>query len=116
MLSSRQFVRDPQPGQEVVGYYADKATKARQRLRRRSPGRKASEGMTSAIILIAFIITAAGVAFVILTMGSSMQQQLGATGRTWVRTILLRDAKPSLSTNPSGGNTITGSLKWKVDW
>ncbi len=36
--------------------------------------------MTAAIILIAFIITAAGIAFVILTMGSNMQQNLGTIG------------------------------------
>ncbi|MCP4764211.1 MAG: hypothetical protein GY870_20730, partial [archaeon] len=42
--------------------------------------KRASQGMTAAIILIAFIITAAGIAFVILTMGSTMQQQLGTIG------------------------------------
>ncbi len=50
------------------------------KLRKRSRKRKASEGMTAAIILIAFIITAAGIAFVILTMGSEMQLELGDVG------------------------------------
>lgn len=59
----------------------DKATKARRLRQRKKRGRKANEGMTAAIILIAFIITAAGVAFVILTIGSQMQQQLSATGQ-----------------------------------
>ncbi|UYP48167.1 hypothetical protein NEF87_004452 [Candidatus Lokiarchaeum ossiferum] len=48
--------------------------------KKRSKVRKASEGMTAAIILIAFIITAAGIAFVILTMGSEMQLELGKVG------------------------------------
>ncbi|WP_371803730.1 hypothetical protein [Candidatus Lokiarchaeum ossiferum] len=48
--------------------------------KKRSSKRKASEGMTAAIILIAFIITAAGIAFVILTMGASMQLELGRVG------------------------------------
>lgn len=59
----------------------DKASKARRLRQRTKRGKKASEGMTAAIILIAFIITAAGVAFVILTIGSQMQQQLSATGQ-----------------------------------
>ncbi len=42
---------------------------------------RASEGMTAAIILIAFIITSAGVAFVILTLGSEMQTELGNIGK-----------------------------------
>ncbi|MHA1583859.1 MAG: hypothetical protein ACTSWL_01270 [Promethearchaeota archaeon] len=42
--------------------------------------RRGSQGMTAAIILIAFIITAAGIAFVILTMGSEMQIELGHVG------------------------------------
>ncbi len=67
--------------QEIRRIHADKATKARIRRRRTKKGRKANEGMTAAIILIAFIITAAGVAFVILTMGSTLQQQLSATGQ-----------------------------------
>ena len=67
--------------QEIRKVNADKATKARIRRRRTKKGRKANEGMTAAIILIAFIITAAGVAFVILTMGSTLQQQLSATGQ-----------------------------------
>jgi hypothetical protein len=67
--------------QEIRKINADKATRARQRRRRVKKGRKANEGMTAAIILIAFIITAAGVAFVILTMGSTLQQQLSATGQ-----------------------------------
>ena len=67
--------------QEIRKINADKATKARIRRRRTKKGRKANEGMTAAIILIAFIITAAGVAFVILTMGSTLQQQLSATGQ-----------------------------------
>lgn len=46
--------------------------------------KKASQGMTAAIIMIAFIITSAGIAFVILTMGSSMQQQLATTGERGV--------------------------------
>ena len=71
-----------EPGQEFHSKInADKATKIRRRRRRFNKGRKANEGMTAAIILIAFIITAAGVAFVILTIGSTMQQQLGATGQ-----------------------------------
>lgn len=41
---------------------------------------QASQGMTAAIILIAFIITAAGIAFVILTLGSEMQQELADIG------------------------------------
>ena len=48
--------------------------------KKRSKVRRASEGMTAAIILIAFIITAAGIAFVILTMGSEMQLELGKVG------------------------------------
>ncbi len=48
--------------------------------KKRSKLRRASEGMTAAIILIAFIITAAGIAFVILTMGSEMQLELGKVG------------------------------------
>ncbi len=50
------------------------------RANHRSRKKRASQGMTAAIILIAFIITAAGIAFVILTMGSTMQQNLGTTG------------------------------------
>ncbi|WP_457917568.1 hypothetical protein [Candidatus Lokiarchaeum ossiferum] len=49
--------------------------------KKRSKLRRASEGMTAAIILIAFIITAAGIAFVILTMGSEMQLELGNVGQ-----------------------------------
>ena len=67
--------------QEIHRMSADKASIARRRRRRTQRGRKANEGMTAAIILIAFIITAAGVAFVILTVGSTMTQQLGATGQ-----------------------------------
>ena len=67
--------------QEIRKVNADKATTARIRRRRIKRSRKANEGMTAAIILIAFIITAAGVAFVILTMGSTLQQQLSATGQ-----------------------------------
>ncbi|MHA1583858.1 MAG: hypothetical protein ACTSVU_07280 [Promethearchaeota archaeon] len=48
--------------------------------RKRSRNHRASQGMTAAIILIAFIITAAGIAFVILTMGSEMQLELGNVG------------------------------------
>lgn len=44
--------------------------------------KSASQGMTAAIILIAFIITAAGIAFVILTMGSNMQQSLDTIGQS----------------------------------
>lgn len=44
--------------------------------------KRASQGMTAAIILIAFIITAAGIAFVILTMGSNMQQSLDTVGQS----------------------------------
>lgn len=50
------------------------------RAKHRSKKSRASQGMTAAIILIAFIITAAGIAFVILTMGSNMQQSLGTIG------------------------------------
>ncbi|WP_371803731.1 hypothetical protein [Candidatus Lokiarchaeum ossiferum] len=53
---------------------------AQYKRKKRSSLRKASEGMTAAIILIAFIITAAGIAFVILTMGSSMQLELANVG------------------------------------
>ncbi|MCP4761139.1 MAG: hypothetical protein GY870_05110 [archaeon] len=53
---------------------------ARYRRKRYKRGKRASQGMTAAIIMIAFIITAAGIAFVILTMGTSMQQQLATTG------------------------------------
>ncbi len=49
--------------------------------KKRSKLRRASEGMTAAIILIAFIITAAGIAFVVLTMGSEMQLELGNVGQ-----------------------------------
>ncbi|MHA1728464.1 MAG: hypothetical protein ACTSWY_07000 [Promethearchaeota archaeon] len=52
---------------------------AKQR-KKRGKKKRASQGMTAAIIMIAFIITASGVAFVILTMGSSMQQQLATVG------------------------------------
>ncbi|MHA1583698.1 MAG: hypothetical protein ACTSWL_00460, partial [Promethearchaeota archaeon] len=45
-------------------------------------GKKASQGMTAAIILIAFIITAAGIAFVILTLGAEMQVELGNTAES----------------------------------
>jgi flagellin FlaB len=44
--------------------------------------KSASQGMTAAIILIAFIITAAGIAFVILTMGSNMQMNLDTIGQS----------------------------------
>ena len=44
--------------------------------------KSASQGMTAAIILIAFIITSAGIAFVILTMGSNMQQSLDTIGQS----------------------------------
>ncbi|MCP4762741.1 MAG: hypothetical protein GY870_13260 [archaeon] len=50
------------------------------RAKHRSRKKIASQGMTAAIILIAFIITAAGIAFVILTMGSNMQQELETIG------------------------------------
>lgn len=50
------------------------------RIKHTSKKHRASQGMTAAIILIAFIITAAGIAFVILTMGSNMQQNLGTIG------------------------------------
>jgi len=48
---------------------------------KRSTRRKASEGMTAAIILISFIITSAGIAFVILTMASEFQLELSNIGR-----------------------------------
>ncbi|MCP4762954.1 MAG: hypothetical protein GY870_14340 [archaeon] len=51
------------------------------RNKHRSRKKNASQGMTAAIILIAFIITAAGIAFVILTMGSNMQQELDTIGQ-----------------------------------
>lgn len=64
--------------------YFDKHKKRKKQKRylRRKQGRKhkASEGLTSAIILIAFIITASGIAFVILTIGQSMQIELGNVG------------------------------------
>ncbi len=44
--------------------------------------KRASQGMTAAINLIAFIIKAAGIAFVILTMGSNMQQSLDTVGQS----------------------------------
>ncbi len=67
---------------------------------KRSRKRKASEGMTAAIILIAFIITAAGIAFVILTMGSEMQIELGNVGK---------EGKDSASSALQvEGNIITG--------
>ncbi len=50
------------------------------RIKHTSKKHRASQGMTAAIILIAFIITSAGIAFVILTMGGSMQQSLGTIG------------------------------------
>ncbi|MHA1728466.1 MAG: hypothetical protein ACTSWY_07010 [Promethearchaeota archaeon] len=42
--------------------------------------RRGSQGVTTAIILIAFIISAAGIAFVILTMGSNMAQKTESIG------------------------------------
>ncbi|MHA1585585.1 MAG: hypothetical protein ACTSVU_07070 [Promethearchaeota archaeon] len=81
-MSSKIFSGSSKKRQVPRKIHADKATKARQKMRRRiMKGRKANQGMTAAIILIAFIITAAGIAFVILTMGSSLQQQLSATGQ-----------------------------------
>ena len=41
---------------------------------------RGSQGMTAAIILIAFIITASGIAFVILTMGGNLINKLQNTG------------------------------------
>ncbi|MHA1601997.1 MAG: hypothetical protein ACTSUI_03210 [Promethearchaeota archaeon] len=79
-MSSKIFSGSSKKRQVPRKIHADKATKARQRCRI-IKGRKANQGMTAAIILIAFIITAAGIAFVILTMGSSLQQQLSATGQ-----------------------------------
>ncbi|WP_371803737.1 hypothetical protein [Candidatus Lokiarchaeum ossiferum] len=43
--------------------------------------KRASQGLTTAIILIAFIITASGTAFVILTLGSSVQLELSSIGQ-----------------------------------
>ena len=48
-------------------------------LTRRSQ-RRASQGMTSAILLIAFIITSAGIAAVVLTLGAEIQIELGNIG------------------------------------
>lgn len=42
--------------------------------------KKASQGMTTAIILIAFIITASGIAFVILSLGTEMSLELDKIG------------------------------------
>ncbi|UYP48168.1 hypothetical protein NEF87_004453 [Candidatus Lokiarchaeum ossiferum] len=42
--------------------------------------KKASQGMTAAIILIAFIITASGIAFVILSLGTEMSLELDKIG------------------------------------
>lgn len=62
--------------------------------------RRASDGMTAAIILIAFIITSAGIAFVILTLGSEMNVELGNVGE---------EGKDSASSVMQiEGNVITG--------
>ena len=42
--------------------------------------RRASQGMTSAILMIAFIITSAGIAAIVLTLGAEIQIELGNVG------------------------------------
>ncbi|MCP4764276.1 MAG: hypothetical protein GY870_21055, partial [archaeon] len=65
-----------------------RSKRTRSRNNRKKSG---SQGMTAAIILIAFIITAAGIAFVILTMGSSyaqMTQTIGTEGQDYASSSL----------------------------
>ena len=78
--------------------------------KKRSKLRRASEGMTAAIILIAFIITAAGIAFVILTMGSEMQLELGNVGQEGkdAASSALQVEGGIVSGYSTGGTTVTG--------